>query len=73
MFELGLSGYEGPLGVSWGGMYTNVGKQYLDVSRKFDKERGTNAADGENIDPNDLTTVNKYAVSTSVSFLYCKI
>ncbi|EIM87865.1 alcohol oxidase-like protein [Stereum hirsutum FP-91666 SS1] len=54
-------GYEGPLSVSWGGMYTNVGTQYLDVSKKFDKERGTNTADGQNIDPNDLSTVNKYA------------
>lgn len=65
---LRLLGYDGPLSVSWGGMYTNVGQQYLDVSKKFDKERGTNTADGENVDPNDLTTVNKYAVSSSLTF-----
>ncbi|EGN91908.1 hypothetical protein SERLA73DRAFT_117989 [Serpula lacrymans var. lacrymans S7.3] len=33
-------GYSGPLKVSYGGAYTNVGKQFLDVASEFDKERG---------------------------------
>ncbi|EIM87866.1 alcohol oxidase-like protein [Stereum hirsutum FP-91666 SS1] len=53
-------GSGGPLKVSYGGKFTNVGQQYLDVASKFDKERGPNAAEGENVDPNDLVTVNKY-------------
>ncbi|KIJ66955.1 GMC oxidoreductase [Hydnomerulius pinastri MD-312] len=34
-------GYSGPLKVSWGGVYTNVGRQFLDVASQFDKERGS--------------------------------
>ncbi|KAF8643245.1 hypothetical protein AX16_009134 [Volvariella volvacea WC 439] len=33
-------GYSGPLKVSYGGMYTNVGSQFLDVASHYDKERG---------------------------------
>ncbi|KAI5836369.1 alcohol oxidase-like protein [Schizophyllum commune Tattone D] len=33
-------GYDGPLKVSYGGMYTNVGKQFLDTALAYDKERG---------------------------------
>ncbi|KAH7926097.1 alcohol oxidase [Leucogyrophana mollusca] len=32
-------GYAGPLKVSWGGAYTNVGKQFLEVASQFDIER----------------------------------
>ncbi|TFK74184.1 alcohol oxidase [Pluteus cervinus] len=34
-------GYTGPLKVSWGGTFTNVGEQFLDVAAKYDQERGT--------------------------------
>ncbi|KAH7926098.1 alcohol oxidase [Leucogyrophana mollusca] len=47
-------GYSGPLKVSWGGIYTNVGKQFLEVASQFDKERGF--AD----DPNGLYSCNTY-------------
>lgn len=57
-----LTGSGGPLKVSYGGKFTNVGQQYLDVASKFDTERGPNTAEGENVDPNDLVTVNKYGV-----------
>ncbi|TRM64391.1 GMC oxidoreductase-domain-containing protein [Schizophyllum amplum] len=33
-------GYDGPLKVSYGGMYMNVGKQFLETSLAYDKERG---------------------------------
>ncbi|KAF8655059.1 hypothetical protein AX16_003260 [Volvariella volvacea WC 439] len=33
-------GYNGPLKVSYGGAYTNVGSQFLDTALKYDKERG---------------------------------
>ncbi|KAH7913539.1 GMC oxidoreductase-domain-containing protein, partial [Hygrophoropsis aurantiaca] len=32
-------GYSGPLKVSWGGAYTNVGKQFLEVAGEIDSER----------------------------------
>lgn len=32
-------GYEGPLKVSYGGMFTNVGKEFLDVAAKHDPSR----------------------------------
>ncbi|KAJ7455242.1 GMC oxidoreductase-domain-containing protein [Mycena galericulata] len=33
-------GYSGPLKVSYGGAYTNVGKQFLDVASQYDPGRG---------------------------------
>jgi len=36
----GTHGYDDPLKVSDGGLFTNVGKQFLDVAAAFDKERG---------------------------------
>ncbi|THU89985.1 alcohol oxidase-like protein [Dendrothele bispora CBS 962.96] len=33
-------GYSGPLKVSWGGAFTNVGQQFLDVAQAIDKDRG---------------------------------
>ncbi|KAJ7761999.1 GMC oxidoreductase-domain-containing protein [Mycena maculata] len=33
-------GYSGPLKVSYGGAYTNVGQQFLDVAREYDSIRG---------------------------------
>ena len=34
-------GYSGPLKVSMGGTFTNVGKEFLDVAAKYDKRRGS--------------------------------
>ncbi|TFY83874.1 hypothetical protein EWM64_g151 [Hericium alpestre] len=47
-------GYAGPLKVSNGGIYTNVGQQYLDVATRFDTARKA----GEDV--NDLVSVNIY-------------
>ncbi|ETW83635.1 GMC oxidoreductase 6 [Heterobasidion irregulare TC 32-1] len=47
-------GYEGPLKVSYGGTYTNVGREFLETAAMYDRERTV----GE--DPNDLMTVNQY-------------
>ncbi|KAK7471925.1 hypothetical protein VKT23_000027 [Stygiomarasmius scandens] len=33
-------GYSGPIKVSWGGTFTNVGAQFLDVANAIDKDRG---------------------------------
>jgi hypothetical protein len=50
-------GYSGPLKVSYGGTYTNVGEQFLDVAQKYDLERGPTD------DCNGLYTCDSYAVS----------
>ncbi|EMD35142.1 hypothetical protein CERSUDRAFT_139982 [Gelatoporia subvermispora B] len=47
-------GYNGPLKVSYGGLYSNVGKDFLDVAGKYDKTRGTTD------DPNSLLEINAY-------------
>lgn len=49
-------GYNGPLKVSLGGHYTNIGKQFLEVAAKFDGERGTTE------DANGLFSCNSYGV-----------
>ncbi|KAI0044620.1 GMC oxidoreductase [Auriscalpium vulgare] len=49
-------GTAGPLKVSYGGLYTNVGKEFLEAARKFDTGREAR----ESADPNDLKTVNVY-------------
>ena len=52
-------GYSGPLKVSHGGVFTNVGKQFLDVASKWDTERGSTD------DINGMvaeTSINKYGV-----------
>jgi hypothetical protein len=43
--------------VSYGGAYTNVGKQFLDVAAKYDTERG------QTDDVNNLFSCNAYGVS----------
>ncbi|KAA1473388.1 alcohol oxidase-like protein [Dentipellis sp. KUC8613] len=48
-------GYNGPLKVSFGGYFTNVGKQFLDTASRFDPTRP------QGDDTNDLVTVNVYA------------
>lgn len=52
-------GYSGPLKVSYGGAFTNVGKDFLEVGAKYDSSRGSTE------DPNGLFEpyVNKYGVS----------
>lgn len=47
-------GYSGPLKVSYGGHFTNVGQQWLQVATQYDKERTVTD------DPNDLHTCNAY-------------
>ncbi|TCD66637.1 hypothetical protein EIP91_001104 [Steccherinum ochraceum] len=47
-------GSSGPLKVTWGGHFTNVSQDFLDVAAQYDKERGLTA------DTNDTTTVNRY-------------
>jgi alcohol oxidase len=49
-------GYGGPLKVSYGGIYTNVGKQFLEVAANYDKSRSYSD------DANDLYSCNVYAV-----------
>ncbi|KAI0920510.1 hypothetical protein AcW1_002232 [Taiwanofungus camphoratus] len=40
-------GYSGPLKVSYGGAFTNIGKEFLDVAAQYDKDRGmTDDANG---------------------------
>jgi alcohol oxidase len=52
-------GDEGPLKVSWGGKYTNIGQDYLATARKYDVNRNPG---NEDTDVNDLATVNTYGV-----------
>ena len=49
-------GYEGPLKISYGGIYTDVGQQFLEIAAGYDKQRTVGG------DPNDLVSVNKYGV-----------
>lgn len=49
-------GYSGPLKVSYGGLFTNLGQQFLDVAAQYDKERTVTD------DPNGLFECNAYAV-----------
>lgn len=53
-------GYNGPLKVSYGGAFTSVGKEYLEVAKKYDPSRGSTE------DPNDLGEVNVFGVCVSV-------
>ncbi|KAF7340007.1 GMC oxidoreductase [Mycena venus] len=47
-------GYSGPLKVSYGGAFTNIGQQFLDVAARYDTARGTTN------DPNGLFSCNEY-------------
>ncbi|KAJ6520923.1 GMC oxidoreductase-domain-containing protein [Mycena vulgaris] len=47
-------GYSGPLKVSYGGAYTNVGQQFLEVARQYDTARGSTE------DVNGLFSCNQY-------------
>lgn len=60
-------GYSGPLKVSYGGAYTNIGKQFLDVAATYDKERGSTD------DVNSMmasTSINKYGVCSNGCLMY---
>jgi alcohol oxidase len=49
-------GYSGPLKVSYGGHFTNLGQQFLDTAARYDKERGSTD------DVNGLFSCNAYGV-----------
>ncbi|KAI0247173.1 alcohol oxidase-like protein [Lactifluus subvellereus] len=51
-------GANGPLKVSEGGLFTDLGQQFLDVSRSLDPDRALAPSD---TDTNDLSTINVYA------------
>ncbi|KAF5362684.1 hypothetical protein D9757_014038 [Collybiopsis confluens] len=50
-----VHGYSGPLNVSYGGAFTNIGKEYLEVVAKYDKSRPI-VEDG-----NDFHTVDSFS------------
>ncbi|KAI0247160.1 alcohol oxidase-like protein [Lactifluus subvellereus] len=50
-------GTNGPLKVSEGGLFTDLGQQFLDVSRALDPDRALAPSD---TDTNDLSTINVY-------------
>ncbi|KAI0310132.1 alcohol oxidase-like protein [Amylostereum chailletii] len=54
-------GYAGPLKVSYGGIFTNVGQQFLEVAKKLDARRDG----GPDVDPSDTVSVNKYGVRSA--------
>ena len=54
-----VHGYEGPIKISQGGIFTNIGKDFLDVASQYDKTRG--AID----DPSNFYDVNAYGVRVS--------
>ncbi|KAI0759053.1 alcohol oxidase-like protein [Fomes fomentarius] len=56
-------GYSGPLKISYGGFYTEVGQEFLEVGAKYDKSRGYTD------DVNGLHEVNKYGVSSLFGIL----
>ncbi|GJE92907.1 GMC oxidoreductase [Phanerochaete sordida] len=49
-----VHGYAGPLRVSYGGIFTNIGKEFLAVGAAYDPQRGSTD------DPNNLFEVDKY-------------
>lgn len=57
-----MHGYSGPLRVSYGGTFTNVGKEFLEVGAKYDPKRGSTD------DPNNLFEVDKYGVRISTQY-----
>ncbi|EJF57487.1 alcohol oxidase-like protein [Dichomitus squalens LYAD-421 SS1] len=58
-------GYSGPLKVSYGGAFMDIGKEFLEVAAGYDKARGLTD------DVNGLFETNKYGVS-SVSWIDSK-
>lgn len=56
-------GYSGPLKVSYGGIFTNIGQQFLDAVALYDEERGFTE------DVNGLFSCNAYGVSIALIIL----
>ncbi|KAI0301548.1 alcohol oxidase-like protein [Multifurca ochricompacta] len=56
-------GTDGPLKVSEGSLFTDVGQQFLQVARELDPDRAQKPDDS---DTNDLETINVYTVDTNV-------
>ena len=54
-----MHGYSGPLKVSYGGKFTNIGQDFLAVAAAFDKTRSLTD------DPNIVYSSNAYGVSFS--------
>jgi hypothetical protein len=50
--------------VSYGGTYTKIGQQFLEIAGKYDLEHG------QTDDSNDFSTCNAYAVSPRVTNLF---
>ena len=53
-----VHGYSGPLKVSYGGYFTNIGKYFLDVAAKYDTKRSVTD------DANNLFECDQYSVSS---------
>lgn len=62
-----VHGYSGPLKVSYGGAFTNIGKNFLEVGPKYDSKRGTTD------DPNDLFHVDVFGVCHFVLVPWCAL
>lgn len=58
-----VHGYGGRLKVSYGGIFTNIGKDFLAVGEKYDPSRGSSE------DPNDLHNVNVHGVRYAATFI----
>lgn len=56
-------GYGGPLKVSYGGAFSNIGQEFLDVGAKYDTVRGSLE------DPNGLFNINGYGVRVIFIFV----
>ncbi|KAI0790978.1 GMC oxidoreductase-domain-containing protein [Abortiporus biennis] len=52
---LGTHGYSGPLKVSYGGIFTNVGQNFLEMTSKYDPKRKTT------VDANGFYSCDEYA------------
>ncbi|KDQ24410.1 hypothetical protein PLEOSDRAFT_1067243 [Pleurotus ostreatus PC15] len=53
--EEGMHGDSGPIKVSFGGVATEVGKQFMETARAYDKKHGVT------VDSNDFLTINAYS------------
>ena len=51
-------GYSGPLKVSYGGIMTDIGREFIETAPQYDSKRGATE------DTNTFYECNKYAVST---------
>ncbi|OCH90857.1 alcohol oxidase [Obba rivulosa] len=48
-------GYSGPIKISYGGVVTDIGNEFLEVAAQYDKDRGSTS------DPSAFSEINKYA------------